>query len=100
MSESIYDELTKPVNPEGDNMVDEVNVPVVPVDDGKSLVESKTFWFNVITVGLTVLTYLVDSPILEDNASAVAILTTIIGVGNVILRVFTGKTIKSVTPVK
>lgn len=97
MSDSIYDELTKPVDTEGDEMVDEVNVPV---DEGKSLVESKTFWFNAITVGLTVLTYLVDSPILEDNAAAVAVLTTVIGIGNVILRLVTEKSINSVTPTK
>lgn len=60
----------------------------------KGLFRSKTFWFNALTATVSVLTYLQNSEFLASNPEVVAILGTIVGVGNVILRLVTKEPIK------
>lgn len=56
---------------------------------GKSLIASKTFWVNAITAIVGVATYFQGSEIIANHPEAVAIVGTVVGVLNVILRVIT-----------
>lgn len=60
----------------------------------KSKWRSKTFWVNVATAAVGMITYLVGQDLIADNASLVAMLIAIQGAVNVGLRFVTTQPIK------
>jgi hypothetical protein len=55
----------------------------------KKWYQSKTVWFNVVMTVLDLLAALSSSPLLADRPDVLAVLTTIHGAGNVLLRFIT-----------
>jgi len=99
---SPYDGLT-PKKPEGEDMSDDKTVDKTvdeTVDNAKPLAESRTFWLNLATIVVSVGTYLVDSELLSQHPEVVAILGTVVGVANIIVRLVTDKGIKEVVNLK
>jgi len=63
---------------------------------GKGLIASKTFWVNAITAVVGIATYFQGSDLIAAHPEAVAIIGTIVGVLNVILRIVTKDPISGV----
>ena len=57
--------------------------------NNKPIVKSRTFWVNVLTAAVGVLTTLGGSELIQDNPQVAGIFVTIIGIANVLLRVVT-----------
>lgn len=72
-----YDGLNEPTETQG------------VTDMGKTLFQSKTFWFNAITFLVSAATYLQGSELLAQYPEVVAIFGTIVGIGNIVLRIIT-----------
>lgn len=64
--------------------------------DGKSLIKSKTFWFNSLTL-LVAVASLFGYQDYEPNAEVSVLITSVVAIVNVILRI---KTTKSITTIK
>lgn len=79
MSNSPYDGLVPVVTPEQPEI--EMN--------SKPIMQSKTFWVNMITAIAGIVTSLGASDLIADNPQYAGIAATVIGVVNVILRLMT-----------
>lgn len=65
--------------------------------DGKSLLSSKTFWFNVIMITLDIVSVLMKSPLFEDKSSILQVFALIQTIGNIVLRYVTSTPITSIS---
>lgn len=63
-------------------------------EQGKSVYESKTIWFNVLSIAATALTAVGGSEVIADYPVASAAVAVGISVVNVLLRLVTNKPIK------
>ena len=61
--------------------------------EGKTLLQSKTFWFNIITIVVDIAVALQTSVALADKATTIMILSIIQTAGNVLLRYLTDQPI-------
>lgn len=61
---------------------------------GKSLLQSKTFWVNFLVAVIAICTGLSDLSLISENPQAVALIGTLIGAGNIVLRTVTKEPIK------
>jgi hypothetical protein len=66
------------------------------IEKGKALVQSKTFWFNILAV-LIAIAGLFGFQDFEPTAETVKIIASIVGIGNIVLRL---KTKQPITRVK
>lgn len=61
----------------------------------KSPVASKTLWVNGLTLGVVVLTALVDHTLITENPAILAALTMALSGANMVLRFLTNKPLSS-----
>lgn len=59
------------------------------MQESKSIFLSKTFWFNVVSLVLAVLTSILDQNLIAEHPQVVKIFMVIISMGNVFLRYLT-----------
>jgi hypothetical protein len=55
----------------------------------KSVVESKTFWVNVVVIAVSMLTFFLDHELVRNNVDLVRYGTIAIGMLNIVLRFLT-----------
>ena len=67
------------------------------MDQGKSLLASKTFWLNIMGGAIGVAMTLSDSPLANDPRVKAG-LVAFVSIGNIILRLVTKQEIVSVLP--
>lgn len=60
----------------------------------KSILKSKTFWVNALTVAVGVATYLGGSEVIAQYPVAVSVIAVVVGALNVALRFVTNKPVK------
>lgn len=65
--------------------------------DGKSLLSSKTVWFNLIMIVLDIVSVLMQSPFFADKSSLLQVFALIQTIGNIILRYVTSTPITSIS---
>lgn len=60
----------------------------------KSLTQSKTFWLNAVVVVAAAIAGIMGTDVIQANPQIVAVLTSVVGGLNIILRLFTSKAIR------
>ena len=60
----------------------------------KSILKSKTFWFNALTVATGIATYLAGSEVIAQYPAAVSVIAVVVGGLNVALRFVTNKPVR------
>ncbi len=55
----------------------------------KTLLQSKTFWFNALTTVIGLATYFQTSDLLVNSPEVIGIAAMVVGVANVLLRLVT-----------
>lgn len=60
----------------------------------KSILKSRTFWVNALTLVAGVSGYLIGQDLIQDNAQLVAILASVQGAVNIALRLVTDEPVR------
>lgn len=60
----------------------------------KSILKSRTFWVNALTLVAGVSGYLIGQDLIQDNAQLVAILAAVQGAVNIALRLVTDEPVR------